>query len=148
MLLRSRMWPRVTLGLLAGLLVLACGEAEPPAADPDPTTEPGASDPDDPTDPDDGLPADDVEPGLDAEIAAAVADAADRTGAAPEDIEVLTAERLEWADGSLGCPEPGMMYTQALVPGYRVVVAAGDEVLHYHGADGQDPGYCAEPAEG
>jgi hypothetical protein len=30
-----------------------------------------------------------------------------------------------WNDGSLGCPEPGMMYTQALVNGYWLIIEAG-----------------------
>jgi hypothetical protein len=45
---------------------------------------------------------------------AVVADAARRFKVA-ENLVVLTgAERLTWKDGSLGCPEPGMSYTQAL----------------------------------
>jgi hypothetical protein len=36
---------------------------------------------------------------------------------------VVVAEEVEWNDGSLGCPEPGMLYTQAIVPGYRLVLA-------------------------
>ena len=41
------------------------------------------------------------------------------------DLKVLSAEAVTWSDGSLGCPEPGMMYTQALVPGYRVQIRGG-----------------------
>ena len=29
-------------------------------------------------------------------------------------------ERKDWPDGSLGCPESGMVYTQAIVPGFRL----------------------------
>lgn len=47
----------------------------------------------------------------------------ERTGADPAGMKVVVAESLTWADGSLGCPRPGMLYTQALVPGYRVVIA-------------------------
>ena len=64
-------------------------------------------------------------------------DAASRTGLLPEAIKVLSAERVTWSDGSLGCPSPGMMYTQALVPGFRVMLEAGGQVLDYHaGASG------------
>ena len=56
---------------------------------------------------------------------AILADAADRSGAALAAIEVVTAEQVTWPDGSLGCPEPGQSYTQALVDGYQVVVDAG-----------------------
>jgi hypothetical protein len=37
---------------------------------------------------------------------------------------VVQAEAVTWPDGALGCPEPGIVYTQALVPGYWVVVEA------------------------
>lgn len=62
-----------------------------------------------------------------------LADAAERTGVAIDDIEVVRAEAVTWSDGSLGCPEPGMLYTQALVDGYHVIVAAGDEELDFRG---------------
>jgi len=35
--------------------------------------------------------------------------------------EPVVAEAVTWPDGSLGCPAPGQVYTQALVPGYRIV---------------------------
>jgi len=65
-------------------------------------------------------------------IQAALADAANRTGIAAAALKVASAERVTWLDGSLGCPEPDAFYTQALVPGYRIRIAAGDEVLDYH----------------
>jgi hypothetical protein len=39
-----------------------------------------------------------------------------------EQLVIVRAESVVWNDGSLGCPEPGMMYTQALVNGYWVVI--------------------------
>jgi hypothetical protein len=75
-------------------------------------------------------------------LAAALDDAARRTGVARADLRVVSAEAVTWPDGAIGCPQPGMMYTQALVPGYRVVLQAGAERLHYHaGRDGQ-PRFC------
>ena len=44
-----------------------------------------------------------------------------------EQLVILRAEPVVWNDGSLGCPEPGMMYTQALVNGYWVVIDAAGE---------------------
>jgi len=44
-----------------------------------------------------------------------------------EKLAIVRAESVVWNDGSLGCPEPGMMYTQALVNGYWVVIEAGVE---------------------
>lgn len=72
----------------------------------------------------------------------ALADAAKRSGLKPADLKVLSAEAVTWPDGSLGCPQPGMMYTQALVPGYRVKIKAGAEVLDYHAGRGGVPTFC------
>jgi hypothetical protein len=41
-----------------------------------------------------------------------------------EQLVIVRAESVVWNDGSLGCLEPGMMYTQALVNGYWVVIDA------------------------
>ena len=49
-----------------------------------------------------------------------------------EAIAVEKAEAVVWRDGSLGCPQPGMMYTQALVPGYQIVLRVGGETYDYH----------------
>jgi hypothetical protein len=63
-------------------------------------------------------------------LAAILADVAQRTdGAAPS---AVASTPVTWRDGSLGCPEAGMMYTQALVPGYRVSVEAGGQHFEYH----------------
>lgn len=59
------------------------------------------------------------------------AHAQDHTGVAASAMTVLRAESVTWPDGSLGCPEPGMSYTQALVPGYWVELSVDDAVLDY-----------------
>ena len=41
-----------------------------------------------------------------------------------DQLVIVQAEPVVWSDGSLGCPEPGMHYTQALVDGYWIVIAA------------------------
>ncbi len=79
---------------------------------------------------------------LDSIVEAAVADAMQRTGLGRDGIRVLSAEPVTWSDGSLGCPEPGMMYTQALVPGYRVRLEARGVVLDYHASARGRPALC------
>lgn len=74
-----------------------------------------------------------------------VADAAGRANVDPDEVEITTAEAVTWSDGSLGCPQPGMMYTQALVPGYRVVVTAGGQTLNFHAAQSGDYRFCERP---
>lgn len=63
------------------------------------------------------------------------ADLADRLGIATDDIEVAAAESVMWRDGSLGCPEPGMMYTQAIVEGYRVILIVEGQEYDYRASD-------------
>ncbi len=60
-----------------------------------------------------------------------LADAATRSGIAVAELIVAEAWRKVWSDGSLGCPRPGEYYTQALVPGWQVLVRAGPETLDY-----------------
>jgi hypothetical protein len=50
---------------------------------------------------------------------------------------IVVAEAVTWSDGSLGCPRPGQLYTQALVPGYRIVVEVDGTTYDYRaGRDG------------
>ena len=44
-----------------------------------------------------------------------------------DQLVIARAESVVWNDGSLGCPEPGMMYTQALLNGYWVVIEAAGQ---------------------
>jgi hypothetical protein len=42
-------------------------------------------------------------------------------GIDPDSVVPISAERVVWNNGALGCPREGHMYTQALVPGFRIV---------------------------
>jgi len=79
---------------------------------------------------------------LDEVVKAARADAAQRTGLAPEALELISAEAVTWSDGSLGCPQPGRMYTQALVPGYRVRLRGPGGEMDYHASTRGAPVLC------
>jgi hypothetical protein len=59
-------------------------------------------------------------------------DLARRALVKPETITVVSATEQQWPDGALGCPKPGEMYTQMIVPGYRVVLQAAGEKYAYH----------------
>jgi hypothetical protein len=63
---------------------------------------------------------------------AVLADASKRTGLEVGKLAVIESIAVTWPDGSLGCPEPGMNYTMALVPGYRIRIQAGELLLNYH----------------
>lgn len=86
-----------------------------------------------------------VDPGLEEEVEFAIRDTVEQTGVGRSDVEVQLAERVTWNDGSLGCPRPGEMYTQALVEGYRILLSADGQERAYHGRDGDEPFYCSNP---
>jgi hypothetical protein len=71
----------------------------------------------------------------------AVSDLETRLGPDVE-ITVVRVEDVMWSDGSLGCPQPGMSYTQAIVDGYRIELSDGVGFFAYHGAVGRDPFLC------
>ena len=39
---------------------------------------------------------------------------------AANDLTLVRSNATEWPDASLGCPKPGMMYAQAITPGYQI----------------------------
>ena len=66
-----------------------------------------------------------------------VADAANRAVVDPAAVTVLSAEPRTWGDASLGCPQPGMYYTQVQVDGYQVIVSAGGVEYDYRAGAGR-----------
>ena len=74
-----------------------------------------------------------------------VDDAATRLGVDPSAVTIVDGHAETWSDGSLGCPQPGMMYTQALVDGYQVVVEANGTQLDYRGRGPGQFQICENP---
>ncbi|MBY6204945.1 hypothetical protein [Halomonas denitrificans] len=85
---------------------------------------------------------------LDEATDAARADLAGRMDIDASDIDVVERRYVTWRNGAMGCPEPDMMYTQALVPGVWIRLAIGDRRFDYHGGRSGSPFLCpAERAE-
>ena len=63
-----------------------------------------------------------------------------------ETIDVVRGEAVTWNDGALGCPQPGQMYTQALVEGYHVELKLGDRVYDYRASHGGQFLRCKDTA--
>jgi hypothetical protein len=76
----------------------------------------------------------------------AVADLAQRLGVDAAAVRVVSSDEVTWPDGSLGCPEPGMMYTQMLVPGNRTILEVGGKQYAYHSSASRAPFLCEHPA--
>ena len=83
-----------------------------------------------------------TDPALQVQLDVALQDAAKRSGLPPAQLRLIDAEFVTWSDGAAGCPEPGVMYTQALVPGVRIRIQAGAKVLNYHGARRGGVAFC------
>lgn len=59
-------------------------------------------------------------------------DLSQQTGINLDKIKVLSAEAVEWPDGSLGCGKPGTEYLQVVTPGFLIVLEANDQIYTYH----------------
>ncbi|MSP13335.1 MAG: hypothetical protein EXR62_10320 [Chloroflexi bacterium] len=53
-------------------------------------------------------------------------------GNLPPGWQSANVSEIEWRDSSLGCPEPGKMYLQVIIPGYRVVLQKNGETIEIH----------------
>ncbi|MGH2382275.1 MAG: hypothetical protein ACRDG7_13800 [Candidatus Limnocylindria bacterium] len=139
--------PRRTIALLVAVLIgalAACTPGIQSGSDrPSPTDAIVAPVPSDPAAVIGEVPAEQLD--------AILADAASRTDVDVADIETIRATAMTWPDGSLGCPEPGQTYTQALVDGYHVVVDAAGESLDYRATTSGSFRLCegsGRPADG
>lgn len=87
------------------------------------------------------------------QVTDAVADLATRTGIAVNAIKVSEARAVNWGSSAIGCPQEGMSYTQAIIPGVQVLLEADGTIYHYHGRMGSKLFFCPddraqEPAYG
>jgi len=75
----------------------------------------------------------------------AIADLATRLAVAPDVIELLEAWAVVWPDGSLGCPQPGMIYPQVQVDGIVIRLGVAGVAYQYHGGGRRAPFLCETP---
>jgi len=72
---------------------------------------------------------------------ALLTDLVDR-GVSTDGLEVVSARAMTWPNGALGCPKPGMAYTQMVTAGYQVVVKAGQKTYDYRFGTSATPRLC------
>ena len=75
----------------------------------------------------------------------AIADLAARLDVDPAAITTVAVDAVTWRDGAIGCPEPGMNYTQALVEGVRVILEVDGKRYQYHSGGPRALFYCEKP---
>jgi hypothetical protein len=81
-------------------------------------------------------------------VAAAIEDTAARENVTADQVVVAAWSPVTWSDGSLGCPQEGMSYTQALVEGELLILRTGSGIFQYHARTGGPFAYCANPSAG
>lgn len=118
---------RTVLLAVVALLLAACGDAADvsgttvdvisTSTGPDSTTTPKGGDTTMPDQPD--------------PIEAATADLAARLSVDASDIVVVKVQAVKWPDGSLGCPQEGELYTQAVVDGQQIFLGHEDRIYDY-----------------
>ena len=69
-------------------------------------------------------------------------DLAGRLSISADQIILTDFQEITWPDSSLGCPQPGMAYTQVTVDGISIQLQANDRVYSYHGDGSQPPFLC------
>lgn len=83
---------------------------------------------------------------IDDMVDSAVADLSDRLSVNSHAITVVSVESVMWPDGAMGCPQPGMSYTQALVEGVRVQLTVDGTPYWYHQGGSNPIRYCDQPS--
>lgn len=83
-----------------------------------------------------------VKMNLNEQVEYARIDLAKRLGVEQESVLLSSAQAVTWRSGALGCPKPGMSYTDALVPGTSIFLRAGNTLHAYHSSRDGNPFYC------
>jgi hypothetical protein len=83
-----------------------------------------------------------VNPAFQPLVNTAVDDLARRLEVDRAAIEVVEAKAVVWPDGALGCPQPGMMYTQVQQDGFLIRLRAQGRDFSYHGGGARPPFLC------
>jgi len=107
--------------MLLALVLLSCGQVPTPAPKVNPTA---------PAWPAEAQPLVDL---ARAELAKVVS---------ATDIEVVKVEAVQWRDGCLECAKAGEMCTDAIVPGYRIVLRAAGQEFEYRTDEKQTVRAC------
>ena len=63
-------------------------------------------------------------------------------GVDPSKVVTVSAENVTWPDGAIGCPQPGMMYTQVQVDGAEIILQVDGLSYRYTLGGSKGPTLC------
>jgi hypothetical protein len=72
------------------------------------------------------------------------ADLAKRLSVDAGQIETVDVYEVTWPNSGLGCPKPGMVYTQVMIDGIRIRLRAGGRLYEYHSGGQHGPFLCEQ----
>lgn len=55
-----------------------------------------------------------------------------KSGIPEAQIGLFLVSAAQWPDTSMGCPQPGQVYSQVITPGYQILLQAGGKMFVYH----------------
>ena len=84
-----------------------------------------------------------VSPQALAAVNLAKADLSKRVQVSPDTIPVDAVTAATWPDSALGCPRPGLLYSQVVTPGYRIILRIGAQIYEYHADRGTRVTLCS-----
>jgi hypothetical protein len=71
-------------------------------------------------------------------------DLARRLSVKVDEIKLLEAREVTWPDSSLGCPQPGKVYSQVLQDGLLIRLEVGGRMYFYHSGEVLGPFLCEQ----
>ena len=74
-----------------------------------------------------------------------IAEVAKLAGVTVDQVRIISAEPVVFPDGGLGCPVPGMMYTQVQVDGFKIVADVGGKTYDFRGTGPDKFRLCTTP---
>jgi hypothetical protein len=83
-----------------------------------------------------------LDPKMQALVDQAKVDLAQRLSINSAEVALIEVSFVSWPDSSLGCPKPGMVYTQVMVDGLLIRLKYVDQVYEYHSGGGKSPLFC------
>ena len=83
-----------------------------------------------------------IDPAFETLVGHAVSDLATRLNIDSSKVETLSAQAMSWPDGSLGCPQPGLAYTQVMVDGALIELGVDGTTYSYHSGGSTAPFLC------
>ena len=78
-------------------------------------------------------------------VVEAMKDLGIRLGVSLDQIMVLRSENVTWPDSGIGCPKPGMMYTQVQQDGMRIILSVAEKSYEYHSGGSRGLFLCENP---